>query len=164
MHELAVLQNPQNLSLRLYSHGCDFIQEQRSLICNFKETLLRRDRTGESTLDVSEQRGLKQICRRGPGVYRYEWPVTPRRIQVHGLGNDFLASSALPLQQHRRATGCHLRDQVENLQHGLALAHDVFKVVALLQGPLELNAFFFGSEQANCGSQAFPQLFAFSTL
>src|SRR5258708_23453144 len=77
MHELAVLQNPQNLSLRLHSHGCDFIQEERSLICNFKETLLRRDRTGESTLDVSEQRGLKQICRHGPGIYRNERPVTP---------------------------------------------------------------------------------------
>ena len=78
---------------------------------------------------------------------------------MHGLGDDFLASSALALQQHRRATGCHLRDQVENLQHGLALAHDVFKVVALLQGPLELNVFFFGPAPANGGTHIGQQLF-----
>ena len=38
-----------------------------------------------------------------------------------------------------------MRYQIKNLQHGLALAHNVFEVVALLQRPLELDVFLFGA-------------------
>ena len=76
---------------------------------------------------------------------------------MNRLGDQFLARPAFALQQHRRAAGRHLRDQIENLQHGLALAHDVFKVVALLERALQLNVFFFrllaGDGGAHVGQQ-----------
>ena len=76
---------------------------------------------------------------------------------MNRLGDQFLARPAFALQQYRRAAGRHLGDQIENLQHGLALAHDVLKVVALLEGALQLNVFFFrllaGDGGAHVGQQ-----------
>ena len=68
---------------------------------------------------------------------------------MDGLGNYFFAGAAFPLQQHCGAAVRHLRDQIKNLQHGLALAHDIFKVVALLQSALQLDIFFFGPAPAH---------------
>ena len=82
--------------------------------------------------------------RHRPGIHRYKRPIVARRIQVDGFGDQFFARAALALQQNRRPAGRDLRHQVENLQHGFALAHDAFKVVALLQRALELDVFFFG--------------------
>ena len=74
------------------------------------------------------------------------------------LRDHFLAGSALALQKHGRAAIGHLRHQIENLQHGLALAHDVFEVVALLQRALELNVFFFGAAPADSGAHVGEKL------
>src|SRR5215471_13706651 len=61
------------------------------------------------------------------------------------LGNELLAGAAFALNQYRGAAGRNLPDQVENAQHGFALTHDVFEVVALLESALELLVFFFGA-------------------
>ena len=75
------------------------------------------------------------------------------------LGDQFLAGPAFALQKNRRAAGCDLGYEVENLEHGLALAHDVVEVVALFQSALELNVFFFrtlpGDRGANIGQKLF---------
>ncbi len=92
---------------------------------------------------MSEERGFEQIRRHRPRVHWDERPVAPRRVQVNRLGNQLLARAAFALQQDGRPAGRHLRHQVENLQHRLALADDVLEVVALLQRPLELDVFFF---------------------
>ena len=59
------------------------------------------------------------------------------------LGDQLFPGSALALQQHGGTAGRDLGDQVENLEHRLALADDVFEVVALLQRALELDVLFF---------------------
>ena len=61
---------------------------------------------------------------------------------MNRLGDQFLARSAFAVNQHGRARRRHLADQVEHGQHLVALADDVGKVVALLQGALELDVFF----------------------
>ena len=78
---------------------------------------------------------------------------------MQSLGDQLLAGSALALQKDRGAAGSNLRYQVENLQHGLALAHDVFKVVTLLQSALELNVFCFSLVAAYCDAHIRQQLF-----
>ena len=143
VHELAVLQYAQNLALRVHGHGADFVEEERAPVGNFEQSFLRSNRAGEGAFDVSEQHRFEQVGRRRAGIYRHEWPVAARGIQMNRLGDQFLARPALALQQHRRAAGRDLRDQIENLKHGLALAHDVFKVVALLERAFQLNVFFF---------------------
>jgi hypothetical protein len=78
---------------------------------------------------------------------------------VDGLGDELLAGAALALNQHRRAAGRDLRHQVEDLEHDLALAHDVGEVVALLEGALELQVLFFGAMAGDGGANVGQQLF-----
>jgi len=78
---------------------------------------------------------------------------------VDGLGDHFLAGATFALNQNRGAAGRHLRHQIENLQHNLALAHYVAEVVALLEGALELQVFFFGFVAGNGGAYIGQQFF-----
>ena len=100
---------------------------------------------GECALHVAEERGLQQFRRHGAGVDGDKWLVAARRVGVNGLGDEFLAGAAFALDEHSGAAGRHLGDQVEDPQHDFAFAHDVGEVVALLEGALELQIFFFGA-------------------
>ncbi len=97
---------------------------------------------------MAEERGFQQIDGHGSGVDRDEGLVAARRVGVQRLGDQLLAGSAFALDEHGGAAGRDLRHQVEDAQHRLALADDVFKVIALLQGALELDVFFFGAVRA----------------
>ena len=159
VHELPVLQHAQDLALRVHAHGADFVEEQRAAVGDFKQAFLGRDGAGERALHVTEQRGFQQVRRHRAGIDRDEGPVAPRRIQVDRLGDQFFAGAALALQQNGGAAGRDLRHQVENPQHGLALADDVFEVVALLQRALELDVLFFRSMPRDGGAHVGQQLF-----
>ena len=74
------------------------------------------------------------------------------------FGDQLLAGAAFALQQHGGAAGRDLRDQVEDAQHGVALADDVLEVVALLEGALELDDLFFGAAAADGGAHVGQQL------
>ena len=92
---------------------------------------------------MAKQRGFQQVSGHGAGIHGNEWPVFARRVHVNGFGDQLLAGSAFALDEHGGAAGGHLAHQIEYAEHGLALADDVFKVVALLERPLELDVFFF---------------------
>ena len=106
---------------------------------------------------MPEERGFQQVRRHRAGIHRNKRPVAPRRIQVDGFGDQLFAGSAFALQKYGGAAGRHLRHQVKNLQHGLAFAHDVFKVVALLEGALELNVFLFRAMAGDSGANVRQQ-------
>ena len=145
MHEAAVLQDAQDLRLHVHAHGADLVEEERAAVGDFEEAFLCRDRGGEGAFDVAEERGFQQIRRHCAGVDRNERPVAARRVGVDGLGDELLAGAALALDQNSRAAGRDLRDEVEEAQHRLALADDIFEVVALLERALELDDLFFGA-------------------
>ncbi len=159
MHEAPVLQNAQDLGLRVHAHGGDFIEKERAAVGDFKEALLRGDRGGEGALDMAEERRFEQFGRHGAGVDGHEGLVAARRVGVNGLGDQFLAGAAFALDQHRGAAGRDLGHQVEDAQHGFALADDVGEVVALLEGALELQVFFFGAVARDGGANIGQQLF-----
>src|SRR5258708_12430110 len=73
------------------------------------------------------------------------------------LRDQLLAGAAFTLQQNGRTARRYLCNQVEEPQHRLALADDVFEVVALLERPLELHDLFFsamaGDGRPNVGEQ-----------
>src|ERR1700761_7165292 len=106
---------------------------------------------------MSEKRGFQQIGGHGSSIDRDERLIAARRVGVQRFGDQFLAGAAFSLDKHRGAAGRDLRYQVEDAQHGLALADDVLKVIALLEGALELNVFFFGVKardgRANIGEE-----------
>ena len=74
------------------------------------------------------------------------------------LSNQFFSGAAFTLQKNCGTAGSNLRHKVENLEHGLALAHDIFEVVPPLQRSLQLNVFFFGATPANCSAHIGQQL------
>ena len=80
------------------------------------------------------------------------------------LRNHFFSRPALPLQEHSRAAVRHLAHKIEDLQHGLALAHNIFEVIALLEGALELNVLFFRFAPRHCGPYVRQQLFVVPRL
>jgi len=60
---------------------------------------------------------------------------------VNRLGDELLACAAFSVDQHGRTRRRHLADQVQHGEHLVALADDIWKVVALLQCALELDVF-----------------------
>ena len=77
---------------------------------------------------------------------------------MQSLGNQLLARTALALHQDGRTAGSNLRDQVEQTQHRLALAHDVLEVVPLLQRAFELYQLFFSAMPPDGGANIGQQL------
>ena len=75
------------------------------------------------------------------------------------LGDELLAGAAFALEEDGGAAGGDLGDEVEEAEHGLGLADDVFEVVALLEGALELDDFFFGAVAADGGADIGEELF-----
>ena len=53
-HEFALLDDAQQLGLRFRADGGDFVEENRALIGDLEEPLLRGDGAGEGALDVAE--------------------------------------------------------------------------------------------------------------
>src|SRR5258707_6920770 len=77
---------------------------------------------------------------------------------MNGLGNQFLAGAAFALDQHRGAAGRNLPNQVKDAEHDLALAYDVFKVVALPEGAFQLLVLFFGAAARDGGTHVGQKL------
>ncbi len=74
------------------------------------------------------------------------------------LGNELLAGAALALYQDGGPTGRDLSDELEEPQHGVALADDVLKVVTLLEGALELHDLCFSPAASDGGADVGEQL------
>ncbi len=83
--------------------------------------------------------------------------VAARGVGVDGLGDELLAGAGFALDEHGGAAGRNLRDGVEQAQHGLGLADDVFEVVALLERALELDDFGFGLVAGDGGADVGEQ-------
>ena len=158
VHKFPVLKHAQDLRLRFQAHGADFVQEDCASVGNFKQAFFGRDGAGECTFHMAKERGFEQVSRHGAGIHRNKRAVLARRIGMDGLGDQLFAGAALALNQNRRAAGRNLRDQVENLQHGLALADNILEVIALLQGALKLLVFFFSAAAAHRGPHVRQQL------
>ena len=71
--------------------------------------------------------------------------------------DQLLARAALALDEHRGARRRHLRDQVEDTEHRLALAHDIGEAVTLAQRAFELDVLFFGAVAADRGTNVGEQ-------
>src|ERR1700683_338715 len=159
VHEAAVLQDAENFGLGIETHGGDFVEEERAPVRHLKQALFGSYGAGECAFHVPEEGGLKQVGWHGASIYRYERTVVARRIQMQGFGDDFFAGAAFALQEHGGTAVGHLGNEIEDLQHHFALAHDVLEVVALLEGALQLDVFFFGATPAHGGAHVGEKLF-----
>src|SRR5713101_6884303 len=141
-HELALLNDAEELGLRFGAYGGDFVEEDGALVGNFEEPFLRSDRAGESAFDVAEKLGLEEVDGNGAGVNGNEGFVGARGGGMNGLGDELFASAAFAADQDGGTGRRDLGDEVEQREHLFAFADDVGEIEALLEGALELHVFF----------------------
>src|SRR5689334_4824577 len=60
-HELAFLDNPQELRLCFNPYGPDLVEKNRSLVGDLEQTSFRGNGRSKGTLNVTEQRAFQQI-------------------------------------------------------------------------------------------------------
>src|SRR3982074_3433363 len=113
---------------------------------------------------MAEQRRFQQLRWHGTGVDWNEWPVAAGRVGVNRLRDEFLPRTALALNENGGTARSNLGDQVEEAEHRLALADDIFEVVALLQGALKLNDLFFRTVPRNGGANVSEKFFVVPRL
>ena len=142
-HELAFLDDAQQLGLGLQADGANLVEEDGSLVRHLKQPLLGSHGAGKGAFDVTEQDGLQQVIRHGAGVDGNEVGAGTRAEVVEGVGDHFLAGAALAGHQHGGAGGGDVLHQIEHFLHGLALADQVFQPVTGLEGAAEMPVFFF---------------------
>src|SRR3989454_8653032 len=140
-HVLTLLNYAQQLGLGFRADGADFVEENGALVCHLEQAFLRGHGTRKCALEVAEQLGLEQVHRHRAGIDRHKGLVGSRRGGVDGLGDQLLSGAAVSGDQNRGARWGHLGDQIEHGQHVLALADNVWKVVALLERALQLEIF-----------------------
>ena len=131
--ELARLQHAQQLDLRRQIQLADFVEEQRAAFGQLEAALLRRVRTGERALLVTEQLRLDQIVRQRGAAHLDERLLRARRVVVNGVGDELLAGARFAAQEHRRVGLRHLRDLRVHVVHLAAGANDVGEAVALVE-------------------------------
>src|SRR5262245_27318382 len=94
-----VLDDPQQLDLKLQGHLADLVQEEGAVAGRHEETRIRLHGGGEGAAEVTEELALEQGLGDRAAVDGHEVAVLTRARRVHGAGHQLLADSALP--RHR---------------------------------------------------------------
>src|SRR2546426_711377 len=142
--ELALLQDAQDLGLRLRPHVADLVEEERPAVGDLELALARRDRPREGALLVTEELALDQLARERRAVHLDERLRAPRAVVVERVGDQLLPCAARAADEDRQIRVRHLADHVEHPLHRRALADHALQaevgddeVVAGLREPPE---------------------------
>ena len=133
--QLAVLQHPQQLDLRLQRHLADLVQEQRAAVGLFKAALPLRAGVGKGALFVAEKLGFEQRLGDGAAVYFYIRFIFAARIVMDEVREQLLARPGFALYQYGRIGIGHIQRQLDRPADGRRLADDL--ALPLVQLALE---------------------------
>ena len=134
--QLAFLQHPQQLGLKLRRNIADLVQEQSAAVGLLEAALALVDRAGERPLLVPEQLRFQQVVRQRRAVQLEQRPAGARRVVVDGAGDQLLAGAGFAPHQHRGVPLRHLPHLLEHPLHRLAVAdHAVEAVLAAHRAP-----------------------------
>ena len=123
--DLALLQNAQQIGLRLQADVANFVEENRSAFGNFELAFLAVLRAGERAFLVSEEFALEQRLGQRAAVNGDQRMESSRAGMVDRARHQFLAGAAFARDQHGRVGRTNGLNGLENLAHGPALADDV---------------------------------------
>jgi hypothetical protein len=159
VHEAAVLKDAEDLGLHVHAHGADLVEEEGATVGYFEEAFLGGDGGGEGSALVAEEGGFEEFGGDGAGVDGDEGLVAARGVLVDGLGDELLAGAGLALDEDGGAAGGGLGDDVEEAEHAVALADDVFEGGALLEGFFEDDDLLLGGVLADGGADVGEEFF-----
>src|SRR5579885_2422918 len=91
------------------------------------------------SLNVSEQLAFKQSFNDGRAVHNHEAAGRDRTQLVQSAGNQVLASTGSPGDQHAPIVRRHTANPREQLPHLRAIAHHALELTARQQLTLELD-------------------------
>ena len=99
---LVLLEDAQQLDLKMDGYLADLIEEQRAVVGDLEPSAARRRGAGEGPLHVAEEFALQQALRQGAAVQRDEAPLGPRAVRVDGARQALLADAGFPLDEQAR--------------------------------------------------------------
>ena len=144
--QLAGLQRPQQLGLRLGAQVPDLVEEERPLVGQLEAAETALGRPGEGAALVAEHLRLDQIARDRRAVDGDEGAARAAARRVHGGRDQLLPGAGFPGDQHPRLGGPDPRDQSADLLHGGAVAHQIsppaqlgLQGAVLRPGPVQLQ-------------------------
>ena len=126
--ELVILDHPQELYLHLPGKIADLVQEQRPLVGQLEAPRLARHGPREGALFVAEQFALDEVFGDRRAVDLDEGVELAGAVDVDGIGHEFLARPRLAGDEDARRGGGDFPDDIEDLRHGRARAHDLAAV------------------------------------
>ena len=127
--ELVLLQDAQDLGLRVGAHVADFVEEQRAAVGLLEAADALLVGAGERALLVTEQLGLEQVLLQRRAVHLDEVARRAMRVVVDRAGDELLAGAGLAADQHRRVALGDLADDAEHLLERAARPDDAVEVV-----------------------------------
>src|SRR5438874_2671370 len=137
--ELALLQDAQDLGLRLRLHVADLVEKECPAVGDLELALARRDGPREGALLVTEELALDQLARERRAVHLDERLRAPRAVVVERVGDQLLPRAARAADEDRQIRVRHLADHVEHALHRRALADQAPEAIRardlLLQEP-----------------------------
>ena len=112
-----------SLALQIDRQFADFVQKQRAALglLEAADAVLKGSR--ECAAHVAEQFALQQALRQRAAIHRHHWSATPLPGHVQRARRQFLAGSGFAGDQHRGAAARHQTDDVLQLPHLVAPAH-----------------------------------------
>ena len=137
--ELLLLEDAQDLGLRVGAHVSDLVQEDCSLVCQLELPFPLRDGIRESSLLVAEQLAFQEGLGDCGAVHLDERLCRPGPCLMDQGGNELLARAALPGDQDGSRCRCRFLRGLEDLQHPGIPCHDAaarLLVVRLRRGEL----------------------------
>ena len=136
--DFALLQNPEQLGLIGQGHVRQLVEKQRAPRSFLNEALTRVDARGDAFFDA-EHLAFKQRVGDGRAVDRYERPFAPGRVEMDRLGDDFFPSPGGAEDKRIDGPAGDGQGKLNDLPHGLALAHDLLGLVVFLNGPHQMR-------------------------
>ena len=124
-HDLALLQDAQQVGLRLEADVADLVEEDRAAFGDFELALLAVLRSGECAFLVAEQFAFEQRLGERAAVNDDHGMIAAVAGGVNGAGDEFLAGAALAGDEDGGIGGADGFDGLEDALHGRALPDDV---------------------------------------
>ena len=137
--DLARLQDAEELDLRRHRHVADLVEKQCAPVGIFELADPIVGGVGEGAADVTKKLTLEDVLAERRAVECHERLGLPGAVLVDRLGDEFLAGTGLPLDQHR---GIRRRDPLEPLDEPLHLrarSDHAFEAELLVEPPVQFQ-------------------------
>src|SRR5262249_15777712 len=125
--KLMLLQYAQQLGLQIEWNVADFIEEQRSLVCQLEPPGFAHDGACKGALLVPEELALEKTRRNRRTVDLDERPITAGAAIVNGLCDEFFACARFSLDEYTRVGWGHHFDFPQNPLQNRAPPDNLFK-------------------------------------